>query len=144
MLPIAGVPAVDTVKQVERTADGAVVIATVPRERMVLAQTPQGFRFGPLKKAFDEAMADGSWAPTKLLSSSEPVRKPCTVVMGSSRNLKIARRRSGTGRVLSLAGEPPQNQFGRVISRWHIWTRYARIPDRLLGWIRTNSNSGIR
>ena len=56
---IAGVPAVDTVKQVERTADGAVVIATVPRERMVLAQTPQGFRFGLLKKAFDEAAADG-------------------------------------------------------------------------------------
>ena len=56
---IAGVPAIDTVKQVERTADGAVVIATVPRERMVLAQTPQGFRFGLLKKAFDEATADG-------------------------------------------------------------------------------------
>ena len=45
---IAGVPAIDTVKQVDRTADGAVVIATVPRERMVLAQTPQGFRFGVL------------------------------------------------------------------------------------------------
>ena len=56
---IAGVPAVDTVKQVDRTADGAVVLATVPRERMVLAQTPQGFRFGLLKKAFDEATADG-------------------------------------------------------------------------------------
>jgi 2-C-methyl-D-erythritol 4-phosphate cytidylyltransferase len=56
---IAGVPAVDTVKQVDRTSDGAVVIATVPRERMVLAQTPQGFRFGLLKKAFDEATTDG-------------------------------------------------------------------------------------
>ena len=55
---IAGVPAIDTVKQVDRTADGAVVIATVPRERMVLAQTPQGFRFSLLKKAFDEAMED--------------------------------------------------------------------------------------
>ena len=56
---IAGVPAVDTVKQVDRTADGAVVLATVPRERMVMAQTPQGFRFGLLKKAFEDARADG-------------------------------------------------------------------------------------
>ena len=63
---IAGIPAVDTVKQVDRTADGAVVLATVPRERMVLAQTPQGFRFGLLKKAFDEATADGFSEPTRL------------------------------------------------------------------------------
>ncbi|MGH9576433.1 MAG: IspD/TarI family cytidylyltransferase, partial [Terriglobales bacterium] len=50
---IAGLPAVDTVKQVDRTADGAIVTSTVPRERVVLAQTPQGFRFAVLKKAFD-------------------------------------------------------------------------------------------
>jgi len=50
---IAGLPAVDTVKQVERTAEGAVITATVPRERVVMAQTPQGFRFGVLKRAFD-------------------------------------------------------------------------------------------
>src|SRR5205807_1192923 len=56
---IAGLPAVDTVKQVERTAEGAVITATVPRERVVMAQTPQGFRFSVLKRAFDEAAADG-------------------------------------------------------------------------------------
>ena len=50
---IAGVPAVDTVKQVERTAEGALIRATIPRERIVMAQTPQGFRYGVLKKAFD-------------------------------------------------------------------------------------------
>src|SRR5206468_9555440 len=52
---IAGMPAMDTVKQVERTAEGAVITATVPRERVVMAQTPQGFRFSVLKRAFDEA-----------------------------------------------------------------------------------------
>ncbi|MGH9544059.1 MAG: IspD/TarI family cytidylyltransferase, partial [Terriglobales bacterium] len=41
---IAGMPAMDTVKQVERTSEGAVITATVPRERVVMAQTPQGFR----------------------------------------------------------------------------------------------------
>src|SRR5207245_2585349 len=56
---IAGLPAVDTVKQVERTSEGAVITATVPRERVVMAQTPQGFRFSVLKSAFAEATADG-------------------------------------------------------------------------------------
>src|SRR6202049_2592526 len=50
---IAGLPAVDTVEQVESTAGGAVVKATIPRERVVMAQTPQGFRYGVIKKAFD-------------------------------------------------------------------------------------------
>ena len=65
---IAGVPAVDTVKQVERTAEGALITATLPRERVVLAQTPQGFRYGLLKKVFDEAAADGA----TLLFTGEP------------------------------------------------------------------------
>src|SRR5271167_4997103 len=85
---IAGVPAVDTVKQVDRTADGAVVVATVPRERMVLAQTPQGFRFGLLKRAFDEANADG-FMGTDEASLIERSGAPVHVVMGSPRNLKI-------------------------------------------------------
>ncbi|MBA3916409.1 MAG: 2-C-methyl-D-erythritol 4-phosphate cytidylyltransferase, partial [Acidobacteriales bacterium] len=56
---VAAMPAVDTVKQVERTAEGATVTATLSRERIVMAQTPQGFRYDVLKKAFDEAAADG-------------------------------------------------------------------------------------
>ena len=35
---IAGLHAVDTVKQVERTAEGAIVKATIPRASVVLAQ----------------------------------------------------------------------------------------------------------
>ncbi len=85
---IAGIPAVDTVKQVDRTADGAVVIATVPRERMVLAQTPQGFRFGLLKKAFDEATGDG-FMGTDEASLIERAGGAVHVVMGSPRNMKI-------------------------------------------------------
>ncbi len=85
---IAGVPAIDTVKQVDRTADGAVVIATVPRERMVLAQTPQGFRFGLLKKVFAEATADG-FMGTDEASLIERAGGEVHVVMGSPRNMKI-------------------------------------------------------
>ena len=85
---IAGVPAVDTVKQVERTSDGAIVSATVPRERVVLAQTPQGFRFGLLKRAFDEAAADG-FTGTDEASLVERGGGAVAVVMGSPRNIKI-------------------------------------------------------
>lgn len=85
---IAGVPAVDTVKQVERTAEGALIRATIPRERIVMAQTPQGFRFRVLKKAFDEATADG-FVGTDEASLVERSGHPVAVVMGSPRNIKI-------------------------------------------------------
>jgi 2-C-methyl-D-erythritol 4-phosphate cytidylyltransferase len=85
---IAGLPAVDTVKQVERTADGALVRATIPRERIVMAQTPQGFRYGVIKKAFDEAAADG-FLGTDEASLVERSGHEVAVVMGSPRNIKI-------------------------------------------------------
>lgn len=85
---IAGMPAVDTVKQVERTAEGALITATIPRERVVMAQTPQGFRFSVLKKAFDEAEADG-FMGTDEASLVERSGHEVAVVMGSPRNIKI-------------------------------------------------------
>ncbi len=85
---IAGMPAVDTVKQVDRTAEGAVITATLPRERVVMAQTPQGFRYEILKKAFDEAAADG-FLGTDEASLVERSGKQVAVVMGSPRNIKI-------------------------------------------------------
>jgi len=85
---IAGWPAVDTVKQVERTADGALIKATIPRASIVMAQTPQGFRFGILKTAFDGAKADG-FLGTDEASLIEHAGLPVEVVMGSYRNIKI-------------------------------------------------------
>jgi 2-C-methyl-D-erythritol 4-phosphate cytidylyltransferase len=85
---IAGWPAVDTVKQVERTADGALIKATIPRASIVMAQTPQGFRYSILKKAFADATADG-FLGTDEASLIERAGLPVFVVMGSPRNLKI-------------------------------------------------------
>jgi 2-C-methyl-D-erythritol 4-phosphate cytidylyltransferase len=85
---IAGMPAVDTVKQVERTADGALIKTTIPRERVVMAQTPQGFRYEVLKKAFDEATADG-FTGTDEASLVERAGGKVAVVMGSQKNIKI-------------------------------------------------------
>src|SRR5258705_9581995 len=85
---IAGMPAVDTIKQVDRTAEGAVIKATIPRASIVMAQTPQGFRYSILKKTFEEAAADG-FVGTDESSLIERSGHPVAVVMGSPRNLKI-------------------------------------------------------
>jgi 2-C-methyl-D-erythritol 4-phosphate cytidylyltransferase len=85
---IAGLPAVDTIKQVERTAEGAIVKATIPRAGIVLAQTPQGFHYSVIKKAFDEAAADG-FTGTDEASLVERSGHQVAVVMGSPRNIKI-------------------------------------------------------
>jgi 2-C-methyl-D-erythritol 4-phosphate cytidylyltransferase len=53
-----------------------------------MAQTPQGFRYGLLKKAFDEARADG-FVGTDEASLVERSGHPVAVVMGSLRNMKI-------------------------------------------------------
>jgi len=85
---IVGLPAVDTIKQVERTAHGALITATIPREFVVLAQTPQGFRFGVLQKAMADATADG-FVGTDEASVIERAGLPVAVVHGSQVNLKI-------------------------------------------------------
>jgi 2-C-methyl-D-erythritol 4-phosphate cytidylyltransferase len=85
---IVGLPAVDTIKQVERTAHGALITSTIPREFVVLAQTPQGFRYGLLQRAFAEAAADG-FVGTDEASVVERAGHTVAVVHGSQVNLKI-------------------------------------------------------
>jgi 2-C-methyl-D-erythritol 4-phosphate cytidylyltransferase len=83
---ILGIPSVDTVKQVERQA----ILGTIPRERIVLAQTPQAFRFEILKDACERAEADG-YEATDEASLVERLGGAVTVLMGSDRNIKITK-----------------------------------------------------
>ncbi len=85
---IAGIPAVDTIKLVDRSQEGALITSTVPRERAVLAQTPQGFRFGLLRRAMRDAVVDG-FTGTDEASLIERSGGTVAVVMGSPRNFKI-------------------------------------------------------
>jgi 2-C-methyl-D-erythritol 4-phosphate cytidylyltransferase len=85
---IVALPAVDTIKQVDRTAQGAIITATIPRERIVLAQTPQGARWGLLERAFTEANADG-FTGTDEASLLERAGIEVAVVPGSMRNFKV-------------------------------------------------------
>jgi len=85
---IVGLPAVDTIKQVERTADGAIITSTIPREYIVQAQTPQGFRCDLLRRAFAEAAAD-EFIGTDEASLVERAGGQVAVVLGSPANFKI-------------------------------------------------------
>src|SRR5277367_6380785 len=85
---IVGLPAVDTIKQVERTADGAIITSTIPREYIVQAQTPQGFRSALLRRAFKEAAAD-EFVGTDEASLVERAGAQVAVVLGSPANFKI-------------------------------------------------------
>ncbi len=90
---ILGIPAIDTVKEVKRGSlpeDVALINATIPRERIVLAQTPQAFRAALLKEAFARAAADGVTASDEA-GLVERLGQSVHVVAGSERNLKITR-----------------------------------------------------
>jgi 2-C-methyl-D-erythritol 4-phosphate cytidylyltransferase len=85
---IVATPAIDTIKQVERTADGALITATIPRELIVHAQTPQGATVSLLRRAFAEAAAD-EFTGTDESSLLERANIPVFVVQGTSRNFKV-------------------------------------------------------
>ncbi len=88
---IVGIVPVDTVKQVSRAQNSkAKIRATLPREKLVLAQTPQVFRYDLLVRAFEAARNDGFTA-TDESSLVERLEVEVSVVLGSDRNIKITK-----------------------------------------------------
>ncbi len=90
---ILGIPAIDTVKEVKRASlpeDVALISATIPRERIVLAQTPQAFSYTLLRDAFRKAEEDDVTASDEA-ALVERFGHDVFVVLGSERNLKITR-----------------------------------------------------
>jgi 2-C-methyl-D-erythritol 4-phosphate cytidylyltransferase len=84
---IVGIVPVDTVKQIHRNK----IRQTIPRERLILAQTPQVFRFDLLKQAFAKAREDG-FAGTDESSLVERLEQvEVSVIPGSDRNIKITK-----------------------------------------------------
>jgi 2-C-methyl-D-erythritol 4-phosphate cytidylyltransferase len=90
---ILGIPAIDTVKEVKRASlpqDVALITSTIPRERIVLAQTPQAFQYALIRDAFRAGQKDGVTASDEA-GLVERVGHDVYVVQGSDRNLKITR-----------------------------------------------------
>jgi 2-C-methyl-D-erythritol 4-phosphate cytidylyltransferase len=90
---ILGIPAIDTVKEVKRASlpqDVALITSTIPRERIVLAQTPQAFQYALIRNAFRTGQKDGVTASDEA-GLVERLGHDVYVVQGSDRNLKITR-----------------------------------------------------
>jgi 2-C-methyl-D-erythritol 4-phosphate cytidylyltransferase len=85
---IVGIVPVDTVKQIHRNK----IQATIPRDKLILAQTPQVFRFDLLRHAFEKAREDQfvGTDESSLVERLEEVE--VRVVSGSDRNIKITKQ----------------------------------------------------
>lgn len=84
---IVGIVPVDTVKQVHKHT----VRATLPREHLILTQTPQVFSVALLREAFERAETD-EFTGTDESSLVERLEKvEVSIVAGSHRNIKITK-----------------------------------------------------
>jgi 2-C-methyl-D-erythritol 4-phosphate cytidylyltransferase len=85
---IVGIVPVDTVKQLHKKDK---IKSTLPREHLVLAQTPQVFRVELLREAFAAARAD-QFTGTDEASLVERLEKlDVSVIQGSDRNIKLTK-----------------------------------------------------
>ncbi len=77
-------------KRASLPEDMALITGTIPRELVVLAQTPQAFSAKLLKEAFERARRDGVTASDEA-GLVERLGHDVHVVLGSERNIKITR-----------------------------------------------------
>lgn len=82
---VAALPVFDTVKRA-RSAEDRVIEATLPREKIWRAQTPQGFRYGAIRAAHDRARGQ---ALTDDAAVAEAAGLETALVLGSPDNMKI-------------------------------------------------------
>lgn len=82
---IAGIPAADTLK---RVSGRRFVEATLPRQRIWMAQTPQAFRYELLRAAHEAALRDGV-VGTDDAELVERLGAAVRLIPGSRLNLKI-------------------------------------------------------
>jgi 2-C-methyl-D-erythritol 4-phosphate cytidylyltransferase / 2-C-methyl-D-erythritol 2,4-cyclodiphosphate synthase len=84
---IVAIPARDTVKRVATTAEGRVVNATLPRDEVYLAQTPQAFRRDVLEAAI--ALGRSGVDATDEAMLAERAGHAVHIVEGDPANVKI-------------------------------------------------------
>jgi 2-C-methyl-D-erythritol 4-phosphate cytidylyltransferase/2-C-methyl-D-erythritol 2,4-cyclodiphosphate synthase len=134
----AAIPAIgvhDTVKQTRLEAGTRVVAATLARETIALAQTPQGFARAVLAAAIDAGRRGATGTDEAMLA--EQAGHPVRVVEGDERNVKIttagdleqARARSGVPAMRIGAG--------------YDLHRFAEGRPLLLGGVRIPHDRGL-
>jgi 2-C-methyl-D-erythritol 2,4-cyclodiphosphate synthase len=125
-------PLTDTVKRATPEDD---VDATVARDRLWGAQTPQGFRFPLLFDAYRRAVAE-DWPATDDAGVVERAGHRVHLVEGEAMNFKITRPED-LEMAERLAGEPPRIGIGYDVHRL--------APDRplVLGGITVPHETGL-
>ena len=83
---VLAISCTDTIKQIDKTH----VVTTLPRDKIVLVQTPQAFRYSLLKQGFERAQAENFYA-TDESCLVERLGHPVTVLRGSETNIKITK-----------------------------------------------------
>ncbi len=105
---IAAMPVSDTVKRIERRDPAQIIVETIPRESVVLAQTPQAFRRDVLRDAV--ALGRSGVDATDEAGLAERAGHVVHVVEGERANVKIttvsdlesARAGAGTGEATAV------------------------------------------
>ena len=82
---ILAAPAVDTIKE----AEAGRVLRTHERSRLWHAQTPQCFRLGLLRRAYESALAEGRADATDDSALVERLGAPVRIVEGGPHNFKV-------------------------------------------------------
>lgn len=100
---IVGIVPVDTVKQVHLHK----IRATIPRERLILTQTPQVFRRDLLMEAFARARADQFTGTDESSLVERLDQVEVSVIPGSDRNIKITKPHDLKLAELFLSEEQP-------------------------------------
>lgn len=109
---VAALPALDTVKEGRPEMGAAFVAATLARERIFLAQTPQAFRVDVLRDAI--ARGRGGAEATDEAALVERAGHPVRLVAGDPANVKITSEAdlAAAARLASAAAGPPAPRIG--------------------------------
>jgi len=107
---IAAVQSRDTVKRVERQPGGPIIVDTIPRETIYLAQTPQGFRREVLAAAI--AVGRSGVEATDEAALAERAGYQVHVVDGDPANVKITTEEDLAAARLRAAGAPGTGRAG--------------------------------
>jgi 2-C-methyl-D-erythritol 4-phosphate cytidylyltransferase/2-C-methyl-D-erythritol 2,4-cyclodiphosphate synthase len=131
-------PLVDTIKR----AEGGRVSATLDRATLFGAQTPQGFRFPLLARAYDRAREDQVTVTDEAMAV-ERIGGTVAAVAGSARNQKIT-----TPEDLAAAEDRLRRESGAVPAARRVGTGFDAhrlVPGRklMLGGIDVPSDRGL-
>jgi 2-C-methyl-D-erythritol 4-phosphate cytidylyltransferase/2-C-methyl-D-erythritol 2,4-cyclodiphosphate synthase len=133
---IAAVPATDTVKRVKTDGASAVIVETIPRDAIYLAQTPQGFRRDVLAAAV--SLGRGGTPATDEAALAERAGHRVHVVNGDPANVKI----TTTGDLEAARRRSSAQQLADRVGTGYDLHRLVEGRPLILGGVRVPSDRG--